>query len=141
MLLGKLNKVALSFAGGCDNMLARLVAQLLNEHIHNNKILTHRFAGGARLCNYVKYGVFHVDYVEQCVHTFGVDVVDDVQTGIFANGTGQFVVVQMLEGVEQRGGTQRRTADTQYDECVAAALHFRSGFKNFVYNAVLIVGA
>ena len=120
-------------------MIFRLVAEFLFQNVVDDKILRHRFAGGTALGNDVEHRLFHVDHVEQRLHSFGIDVVFHVELGALALCFGQIVIVQVVERLHHRDGTERRTADTQHHEIIEILLDILCRSQNVRHDVFLVV--
>ena len=116
LFLRYFDKVAAVGGSGGDDVIFRLIAQLLFENIVDDEVLGHRLGSATRLGDDVEHGLFDVDDVKERLHSFGVDVVLDVELGTLALALGQVVVMQMAYSLERRNGTERAAAYAEYDE-------------------------
>ena len=132
-LVGHFAERAAARVGGHDELFGQpLFAELLRQQGADDLELRRGLGGLPRLADDVEDCLLEVgtDYIDEVGELDRVDVVHDEQARAVAFAGGKQVVQRWVERGLQRDVAQRRAADTEHDQVLAAALVLAGGGLN-----------
>ena len=140
IFLRQLDEVALLVISHGDDMLRPLIANLRLECFGHNQILAHRFGSSAGFADDAEACLVQFNHIQQRSHALRINIVLHIELRTRTLAVRQFIVMQMVQSLMHRDGTQRASADTQHDKVFERLAHMLGNLLNLRYDLFLIVG-